>query len=304
MPHFEKLLTDVGPDDPPAQAARRALKTRLRAVVFYLDEADSDAGPTVEAIHQLRIWTRRSAAALALFEPLIPSRKGRKLKKNLKRLRRTAGAARDLDIITAQLGEKLHGPLAEQLIQQRQSARKDLGKLVRRWSQSGKLKRNVKRLLKRLDGGRSHHGNGVAFGPWCRGQLAPLVEAFLKLATRGARQSDAGLHQWRLATKRLRYALELAVTALPKQAWSRFYELLSDLQDRIGRVCDALVERQRLNQWRREAAHRSERQELLLLLVDCRQRMSAGKKELARWWTASRRKTAQALCRQAGFVES
>ncbi|HUE73339.1 MAG TPA: CHAD domain-containing protein [Pirellulaceae bacterium] len=304
MPQFDKLLTDVGPDDPPAQAAQRALKTRLRAVVYYLGQV-AGADDPAEQIHQLRIWTRRSAAALKLFAPLLPRRKSRRLKRTLRRLRQSAGAVRDLDVIEAQLGESLHGPLAERLKDQRRAANKDFQRLVRRWGTKGKLKRKVKRLLGCLDKQRPHHeGNGVAFAPWCRGQLAPQVKEFAELARRGVSQSDARLHEWRLATKRLKYALELAAIAMPKKSWSQQYELLGDLQDRIGRVCDALVERQRLLAWRRETSDREERKVLAGLLVDCRRRLTAAKRQLTRWWNAGRSRTAQALCRQAGLVES
>lgn len=299
MPKFEKLLTDVGPDDPPARAARRALKTRLRAVTFYLDAASTDPAEQAEEIHQLRVWTRRSGAALKLFGPLVPSRKGRKLKKALRRLRQAAGAVRDLDVIESLLGKELHGPLAARLDSQRRTARKDLRGLFQEWGASGKLKRKIKRLLARVGDGRGHpSSNGAAFAPWCREQLGPLVEDFAACAAKGARQSDAGLHRWRLAAKRLRYAQELAVVAIPKRIWSRLYKLLSDLQERIGVICDALAERQRLKQWRSETNDPGERQALLKLDAQCRRRLAAAKQGYTRWWTAQRGKSVAALCRQ------
>jgi CHAD domain-containing protein len=304
MPQFDKLLTDVGPADPPARAAQRALKTRLRAVVYYLDQA-ADASNPAEQIHQLRIWTRRCAAALKLFAPLLPQRKARRLKKILRRLRRSAGAVRDLDVVEAQLGEALHGPLAEKLKEQRRRATKDFERLDRKWGTKGKLQRKGKRLLRGLAGPPQHHqANGVTFALWCRGQLAPQIKEFAELARRGAGQSDARLHEWRLATKRLKYALELAAIAMPQKSWSQQYELLSELQDRIGRVCDALVERTRLLTWRRETSDPAERKVLAGLLDDCRRRLSSAKRQLARWWNAGRSRTAQVLCRQAGLVES
>ncbi len=302
MPQFDKLLTDVGPDDPPARAAQRALKTRLRAVAYYLDRAAGKA-EQAEQIHQLRIWTRRSAAALALFAPLLPQRKTRRMKKALRKLRQAAGAVRDLDVVAAQLGETLHGPLAARLKKERRGAHKDLKRLVRTWGKKGKLQRKSKRLLRRLDR-RQHLANGVAFAAWCRIQLAPLAAEFADFASRGVRQSDDALHQWRLATKRLKYALELAVVAIPKPKWSRLYDLLGELQDRIGRVCDALVERQRLLDWHKETSDPDERQVLRDLVVNCRRRLSASKKELARWWTVSRSNSLQSLRRQVGLVES
>jgi CHAD domain-containing protein len=297
MPQFDKLLTDVGPDDPPARVAHRALKVRLRAVVKYLDQADAASDQQAEEIHQLRVWTRRSAAALKLFGPLLAPRKARKLKKVLRRLRRSAGAVRDLDVIETQLGDALPGPLADRLKDQRDAAQRDLRAACRKWGSSGKLKRRVKRLLEQIDD--HHQSNGVSFGPWCRAQLTPLVAEFASHAARGARQSDAGLHRWRLAVKRLRYALELAVTAMPKRTWSRLYKLLTDVQERIGVICDALAERQRLKEWRGETNDREVHKLLSRLIADCRRRLSASKRQFARWWTRGRSKSAGSLCRQA-----
>jgi CHAD domain-containing protein len=297
MPQFDKLLTDVGPDDPPARVAHRALKTRLRAVGTYLDRALASSAEQAEEIHQLRVWTRRSGAALKLFGPLLPPRKARRLKKTLRRLRQSAGAVRDLDVIEAQLGDALHGPLADRLQGQRHTAQRELRRLCRQWGTSGKLKRRAKRLLARLDD--HHQSNGVSFGPWCRAQLTPLVKEFDSHAARGARQSNAGLHQWRLAAKRLRYALELALTALPKATWSRLYKLLTDLQERIGTICDALAERQRLKEWRGETSDPAVRTILSGLDADCRRRLAAAKQHFVRWWTRSRGRSAGALCRQA-----
>lgn len=292
------MLNDVGPDDLPARAARRALKARLRAVAYYLKRAAVRSAQQEEDVHQLRVWIRRSTAALKLFEPLLPRKKTRRLKKALRKLRQSAGAARDLDILDAQLGSALTGPLARQLRDQRKRAHRDLSRLLKRWRKKGRLKRKIKGLLRKIDRRKgSHRHNGVTFGPWCRGQLTPLVDQFALCAAGGAGQSDAALHQWRLAAKRLKYALELAVAAAPPRSWTPLYTLLGDLQDRLGRICDALVERQRLDQWQEGAENEPERQALAKLAADCRRRMTAGKRDMAKWWTASRGKSAARLCR-------
>ena len=302
MPQFEKLLTDVGPADPPARVAQRALASRLRAVVFYLDRAAASSLHDVEEIHQLRVWTRRSQAALKLFSPLLPPRKSARLKKGLRRLRRTAGSVRDLDVVETQFGQALDGPLARRLEVQHKAARKSLRQLVLRWSKSGKLKRKIKRLTKRLGRRADFENNGIAFAPWCRRQLLPLVEDFSGRASGGARQTDAALHQWRLATKRLRYAVELAPAALPKESWTRLYKLLGDIQERMGRVCDALLQRRRLRQWRRETDDPAEREALERLSAQCERRLAAARRAFARWWTSHRSKSVQDLCRQAATV--
>jgi hypothetical protein len=59
MPRFEKWLIGVAASAPADHVARRALTVRLRAVRHYLQMALG--GPDeAEAVHQLRIWTRRA----------------------------------------------------------------------------------------------------------------------------------------------------------------------------------------------------------------------------------------------------
>jgi len=270
---------------------------------LYLDRAAAGALDDVEEIHQLRVWTRRSAAALKLFATLVPRRKAAKLKKVLRRLRRSAGAVRDLDVIEAQLGAALAGPLVQRLKKQRKSARKSLRRLVRRRSRHGKLKRKVKRLMRRLERRcGDFQSNGIAFAPWCRRQLSPLLEDFSRHASGGARQTDAALHRWRLATKRLRYAVELSPAALPQKTWASLYDLLGEVQERIGRVCDALVQRQRLRQWRRDTDDPAEREALDRLAAKCQKQLAAAKRAFGKWWTGRRGSSARELCRKAATV--
>jgi CHAD domain-containing protein len=110
------------------------------------------------------------------------------------------------------------------------------------------------------------------------------------------------LHRWRLAAKRLRYALELAVVSLPKPIWTRLYQLLSDLQERLGVICDHLVERERLSRFRCESGDAQERRVLDKLAAESRRKLAAAKQGLGRWWTASRRRQVQSLCRRAVAV--
>ena len=297
MPHFDKLLTDVGPDDPPARAAQRALKTRLRAVRHYLHEAAA-SGQSVEGIHQLRIWTRRSGAALALFAPLLPARRSKKLKRMLRKLRRKAGAVRDLDVLEAQLAPALEGTIPQQLLRQRKSARRDLRRLIRRLQASDKLKRRSRLLLKRV-GRESAAVNGVSFASWCRRQLRPLIAEFSRHTGRGVTRNDAELHRWRLATKRLRYALELAVAALPQTTWKQSYELLSELQERLGTICDLLVQRQRLAELAHEVDDEFDGAALAKMRQAAERSLTTAKRQLDRWWTVGRRMPVAALVKQA-----
>lgn len=59
------------------------------------------ARPTPAAVHDLRVATRRTTAALALFPEAIPNAK--KLRRQLKSIRRLAALVRDRDVTRALL---------------------------------------------------------------------------------------------------------------------------------------------------------------------------------------------------------
>ena len=54
-------------------------------------------------MHQLRVATRRAAATVRIFDALLPQRRMRRLNKCLRKIRRAAGTARDLDVLADRL---------------------------------------------------------------------------------------------------------------------------------------------------------------------------------------------------------
>src|SRR5262249_41512594 len=64
-----------------------------------LREADKDP----EYVHQLRVGTRRAGAAVEIFSVCLPEKVYKAARKQLKRLRRAAGEARDWDVFLMSL---------------------------------------------------------------------------------------------------------------------------------------------------------------------------------------------------------
>jgi CHAD domain-containing protein len=292
MARFEKWLTEIGPDAPVPRAAKKALASRLRAVEHYLQEAaqvSGDEASDAEAVHQLRIWTRRAAAALRLFAPVLPRRRAKWVRRTLRRIRRTAGEARDCDVLAERL-EKGELPglahTAVHLRSKRKGAERELAKLYKQLVRRGKLRRRGERLRKKV---RWRGGKPAAtFGPWCREQLQPLCGEFFVLAETDLSR-DAALHQLRLAGKRLRYGLELAPEAIPATTHRRLYDDLSELQDKLGAVCDGIVSVGRLREWQGQVKDRAVAKELRAALRREQQELARRKERFARWWTPRRR---------------
>jgi hypothetical protein len=93
---------------PASRVARRALRKRLDAVWSELQAAAGDR-PDAERVHRLRVATRRTLAAVDAFADLLPAKPRDWFAKRLRRLRRAAGEARDLDVLTDRLEREAAG---------------------------------------------------------------------------------------------------------------------------------------------------------------------------------------------------
>ena len=66
-------------------------------------EAGSIDGSDIEALHDMRVAVRRMRAAVQLFRPYLPKKHAAYLRKDLRRLGRALGPARDCDVMLANL---------------------------------------------------------------------------------------------------------------------------------------------------------------------------------------------------------
>src|SRR5438876_9393185 len=204
-----KWVKDLQAETPLAEAARRVLRTRLDAVKKCLDlVVKKDEDP--ENVHQLRVSSRRTAAALDMFEDCLPSRIHSKAKKKLKKLRRAAGAARDWDVFLQSFKSRTVPPKARHgldlvigyALSQRQAAETQLDAAARDLSKKfGKLAKNVVASAHRPK--KSKKSQTLA--DLAREALPPLARDLTKAAERDLTDPD-NPHQVRIAGKRLRYA--------------------------------------------------------------------------------------------------
>jgi CHAD domain-containing protein len=296
MPRFEKFLPskETAPVD---RVARRALKLRLRAVAWFLER--TEVGEP-ENVHQLRIWTRRSAAALDLFAPCLPDRRRRKMKKELRKLRRCAGRVRDCDVLLARLRAdedwRALPDVARAVKRERRGARRELKRLRAKLLKRDRFVHRSESLLAAIAWPKRHSSRATPpFGPWCRRQLAPLVADFLRQSE--GHLDDSALHRFRLAVKRLRYALELAFAALPAAAHRVHYEELTDLQDRLGEVCDRMAAVRQLEDWIQAEKQTAPRRTLRQLLAEERVLLDKTRAKFLRWWTPTRSQRLKKRCR-------
>jgi CHAD domain-containing protein len=290
MPRFQKWLTAAQPDAPADEVARLALAERLLAVSYYLDEA-LGGSDEAEAIHQLRVWTRRAATALALFRPALKRGPRQRIKKALRKIRRRAGAIRDCDVYLQRVQAEPSGvpdSIIAALKRDRRAARQEFKRWRRRLRHDDQFARHVQRLLTQISWPKQHSSRDAPlFGPFCRQQLAPLADEFFTLSAAGL-DDDQALHALRIAGKRLRYALELAPTAMPADVHRQLYERLDELQDRLGEVVDQRAALDHVCDWLKSAQKKRDRRLLSELQRREEKRLESLRTRLARWWSADR----------------
>lgn len=274
----EKWLTGVTPQSKVRAVAQLAVAARLKRVAKNLKRAVQGVDDQQNAIHKLRTWSRRSAAAVQIFWPLLPKQERKWFARKLKKIRQTAGDVRDLDVMLEQVAGNAY--LFEELQKQRAMALRPLKRLHKQLHKSGQFEQRQRRLLQRMDQPKQR------LGDWAADRVGKQAAELVALGSRSLTASAAA-HEFRIAGKELRYVLEIMGHALPTAA-VKVDSLLCELQERIGTICDhAAAEKM----YRRLLAQvRSpERRPLLAAIARAKKEKTRTHKAFLRWWSPSRR---------------
>jgi len=180
--------------------------------------------PRAENVHRFRTGTRRLQILLGELSPKL-DRSGKKLLKLLAGIRKRAGDVRDLDVQLAALrGLKIpreprrKTELVNHLIEVRRRREKKLRKTVD--------KETVREIRKRLKRARKH------FKPEAGGDPLATARGMLEAMDRGNTPvTEALLHQYRILSKRARYAAEFAE---PSADAEQFIARVKRIQDALG----------------------------------------------------------------------
>jgi CHAD domain-containing protein len=247
-----KWLADTSPDMSVSAVARTAVTNRLETFWHYLPLAAERPEDDVEYIHQLRVSTRRSSAALQIFGSLLPKRSSKWLRQELGRVRRAAGDARDFDVFIDRLSEEknhldpeIRAAIMEELRERREDAQPAVIEAcedLRLWQFDLRIELLADRVRWRGEPPEPD------FGTAAREMLSPIVDEFHE-----ARLADfadtAALHQLRICGKGLRYAMELLAGAFPKAFRKELYPTVGEMQDKLGIVNDHASACARLSSW-------------------------------------------------------
>jgi CHAD domain-containing protein len=221
------------------------------------NEPGTRQGEDIEALHDMRVATRRMRAAFRVFGDYYDLSAVSPLLKDLKRTGRTLGAVRDLDVFRAKMQAYLAG-----LSPAQQDSLDDLAAVLEIQRQASR-----QRMIAYLDGPQYHSfvkqfdefteteglgsldftPNGSSPQPYRVREVAPMV-IYRRLASVRAygewvtipNPPLTRLHSLRIACKRLRYTLEFFEEVLGPDTGVLIQEIVS-LQDHLGALQDAVV---------------------------------------------------------------
>lgn len=234
-----KAATPVG------DCARAALAHHLQAL--QNEERRARHGG-VEAIHQLRVATRRLRATLTLFEPVLPLRAAKSLEGELAWLADVIGEVRDLDVLmdaVAKRGGALDPSMRPAVVaitrhvaERRAAAFAALGSAL----DTMRMRRLVARIAILAESGVPASAQ-TPCGVAAPALVKPLVRTMRRAGDRLDDDRIAEtLHRLRVRAKRVRYALE-SLEGLGAGTTRRLHKRLVRLQEHLGDHHDAVTQR-------------------------------------------------------------
>ena len=276
-------------DRPAVEVAAEILQLRMQRVQQMLPLAAREYRRDVEHVHQLRVGCRRAGAALQAFRPLL-SGKAKPLRKWLRRLRRAAGPARDVDVLLSRLQaesdiEPSHAYIVARLQRQRGKAQQALINVADQ-AESGQLESSVDRCLTSLRTPTAKSSQ-VRFDVFAHAALRTFSQEMFQLSEL-EQPTVAQLHLLRIAGKRLRYSIELFHSAFQVALREEVYPLVQQIQSRLGRLNDHATSQLLFQHWLADLPPNERAAQLALRIVEEHEATERIRADFLQWWTAKR----------------
>ena len=208
-----------------------------------------------EGIHQLRVSVRRLRSALALFRDLVSDRERRDIARRLKWLAGQFAEARDWDVFhdeylvplrKSRPDDSALGTFVGEIEKLRRAADARAADMVAH----PRYAKTILEIETWWNGsGRRKPANGLApqkAVDFSHARIRKLHRRLCKLGKRTRELDDAGLHELRIRTKKLRYAIDFLRSLFPNKAARAYRNALIEIQDCLGALNDIAVARQLL----------------------------------------------------------
>lgn len=235
--------------------ASQYLRKQAKQVAGQLDGIRRGESP--EFVHRARVASRRLRAGLRLFRDCFPGKAAKRWRKEIRRLTKELGAARDKDVqieflcnLLCQAEDRACYPGIARLLAESESARESLQpavlKAVERLRGSRVLE-EMSDAAKGLAPEAAVPGNDSQNRPLFRllgEHIVERLDEFLACQESLARPQDRqGHHAMRIAAKRLRYTIEIC-RPLYDSRLDDYLAVVKEVQGLLGDIhdCDVWIE--------------------------------------------------------------
>jgi len=290
-----KWVAGLTPEMPVAEAARLVLTSRFEGVRRWLPAATEKPYHDTETVHQLRVSTRRAAAALRVFADCVPRKELKATRRYLRLIRRAAGNARDWDVFRLGLatekalataaGKPTRDFLMGYAFGERSAAQAALDEMGPTAGLSFlRVADELPGLVSEPRGDNPPENLGVLAAQ----QFGELLETF-DAAVQANPTDPTALHSLRIVGKRTRYALEIFADCFPPAFKQTVYPSVERVQEVLGTIQDANVSRDRLTMLRDRVKLAAPKEWPRLqkgfegLLTATRARLPTGRKAFQAW---------------------
>lgn len=206
--------------------ANQILKANLEKLIK--NEAGVRIGLNLEALHDMRVATRRLRAAIKVFQRILPG-KAQKIRTELQKLGRILGKKRDFDIFSEFIFHTVNSKSISflKLARRRNQLQKQILKMLESKYYASLIKRLVQ--LKTV----TTKKNILKVS---RNRIRKELYKVLEIGTTlDSQVDDATLHKLRIAIKKLRYICEFF------EPIGTFIEKTKEIQDLLGDHQDAIT---------------------------------------------------------------
>ena len=274
-----------------ADVASTTLRAYLNEVWKTCEEASTTADP--EIVRHLRVTARRTSVALSIFSPLLSKALVAFFKQSLRDLRRTAGAARDYDVLSERLQSHLP-PESDSSNIQRSSIIQILQLVAIKQTMNRECIETIQSQL--LLWGWHSRANAINaaskrneryYKNFIHNRLKKSCVQFSVIA-KSHQKKPKQLHELRIAGKNLRYALELIPQNDLSKPLEKCRKILRIMQNEVGNFTDHTAAAKILKQFSKEPIADD-----MLYVINTMQRQENTLANISRnrffdWWTKQR----------------
>jgi len=262
-------MTDAQPDLTISLFGADSLFSQVGALVREI--AGVKQGEDIEYVHRMRVASRRLRTRLQIFAPWLPAKKVESWQKQIRRITTALGKARDTDVqldFVRQFREQLTDPrqrpgidrLILRLAQRRTRAQTRVIKALEKVEGNHALEELAQtlrqlRVLRHLQ--HVEPRSAELYRLACQSISAQLANMLSYEPYIHHPESATELHAMRIATKHLRYVMEL-FTALYPGALKPYLQAARAMQDLLGDIHDSDVWQMELAQFHQQELVRAQ----------------------------------------------